>query len=257
MEFDPSFSIWVYALLFGTGFCAGLVDAMAGGGGLITIPVLLNLGFPAPLALGTNKFQASFGSTTAALHYARAGAVRLGDCWWGILFTALGAFAGTACIQLLDPQFLGKVIPWLLSAIILYMIFKPRLGQEERPARLGQGAFFSGFGLLLGFYDGFFGPGTGSFWTIAFILLLGQNFLRATGYTKVMNATSNLVSLALFALKGQIFLSAGLAMAAGQLLGTRLGAGLVVKRGSRFVQPIFFTMVGLTIARLLWVNYLR
>ncbi len=253
----PNLSPWAYPLLFSAGFAAGLVDAVAGGGGLITVPVLLNLGLPAPLALGTNKLQASFGSVAAATHYARGKVVDLDDCWLGIGLTAIGALGGAGCVQLLDAQLLGRLIPWLLAAIMIYMVARPKLGQVERPARMGKNAFFLLFGLALGFYDGFFGPGVGSFWTIGLILLLGQNFMRATGYTKVMNATSNVASLALFAVGGQIVLDVGFTMAAGQLLGARIGAKLVMKRGSRFVQPIFLAMVTLTIARLIWVNYLR
>ncbi|MBI5381460.1 MAG: TSUP family transporter [Opitutae bacterium] len=253
----PTLSYWAYPLLFVAGGVAGLVDAMAGGGGLITVPVLLNLGLPAPLALGTNKLQASFGSVSAAMHYAQGRVVDLRECGLGIVCTAVGALAGSGCVQLLDAQALGKLIPWLLAAIVIYMVVRPKVGQHERPARMERRAFFVLFGLGLGFYDGFFGPGTGSFWTIALILLLGQDFLRATGYTKVMNATSNLTALAFFALNGQLVLDAGLTMAAGQFLGARIGAKLVMQRGSRFVQPVFFTMVVLVIARLLWVNYLR
>lgn len=253
----PSLSAWAYPLLFGAGFGAGLVDSMAGGGGLITVPVLLNLGLPPPLALGTNKLQSSFGSVSAAMHYAKGKAVDLDDCWLGIAFTAVGALIGSAFVQLLDPEMLGKLIPWLLAAIILYMLLRPRLGQEQGEPKLSKRAFFAIFGLLLGFYDGFFGPGTGSFWTIALIVFLGHNFLVATGYTKVMNATSNIVSLVFFAAHGQLVIDAGLTMAAGQFLGARMGAKLVIKKGSRFVQPIFLCMVAVVVARLIWTNYLR
>jgi uncharacterized protein len=159
----PNLSPWAYPLLFATGFAAGLVDSMAGGGGLITVPVLLNLGLPAPLALGTNKLQASFGSVSAAAHYARGKVVDLDDCWFGIGLTAIGSLGGAACVKALDAQLLGKLIPWLLAAIMIYMVARPKLGREERSARLGKNIFFLIFGLALGFYDGFFGPGVGSF----------------------------------------------------------------------------------------------
>lgn len=252
----PSLSAWAYPLLFGAGFGAGLVDSMAGGGGLITLPVLLNLGLPPSLALGTNKLQSSFGSISATIHYAKGKAVDLDDCWQGIVFTAIGALVGSGFVQWMDPELLGKLIPWLLSAIIVYMLLRPKLGQETGRPKMPRRVFFALFGLALGFYDGFFGPGTGSFWTIALILLLGQNFLVATGYTKVMNATSNVVSLVFFAAHGQLVIDAGLTMAAGQFLGARLGAKLVIKRGSRFVQPIFLAMAAVVVARLIWTNYL-
>jgi len=253
----PDTPLWAYPLLFVTGAAAGLVDSMAGGGGLITVPVLLNLGLPAPLALGTNKLQASFGSVSAAYHYTKGKVVDLDQCWLGIGLTALGALLGAGCVQLLDAEIVGKLIPWLLAAILLHMLLKPKLGRETRSPLLRQRQFYFLFGLVLGFYDGFFGPGVGSFWTIAFLMLLGQDFLRATGHTKVMNASSNVASLLLFALAGQLVIAIGLVMAAGQLVGSRLGAHLVIKRGSRFVQPIFFAMVSLTIAKLLWSSYIK
>jgi uncharacterized membrane protein YfcA len=248
---DP---VW-YPLLFLAGLAGGLVDTVAGGGGLITVPVLLQLGLPVPLALGTNKFQASFGSVSAAIHYARAGVVDLRRGATGIVCTLIGAVGGAAAVRSLDPAFLGRLVPWLLAGLVAFMLLRPKLGHEDHPARLGEGVFYTGFGLALGFYDGFFGPGAGTFWTMALVLVQGMNFVRATGTTKVMNATSNLASLAVFAAGRQIVLPAALAMAAGQLVGARLGARLVVTRGARFVQPLFLTMAGVVILRLLWISY--
>jgi uncharacterized membrane protein YfcA len=254
---DLPLAPWVYPVLFLTGFASGLVDSIAGGGGVIALPVLLSLGFPAPFALGTNKFQASFGSFTAARHYARQGLVDLRSCLPGIGATLAGALAGAWLVRSIDAQVLGRLIPWLLAAIVAYMIFRPQLGDADRAPRMGAGAFALLFGLGLGFYDGFFGPGTGSFWTIAYVLVLGYNFSKATGYTKVMNCTSNLAALALFALAGKIKFVAGGVMAVGQVTGAWVGAGLVVKRGARFVRPIFLTMAALTIGRLLWSEFVR
>ena len=245
-------AITTIAMLAAAAFAAGFVDSIAGGGGVIALPVLLSLGFPAPFALGTNKFQASFGSFTAAWHYARQGLVDLRACLPGVLATLAGALAGAGLVRATDPQVLGKLIPWLLAAIVLYMIFRPQVGDADREPRMNAGTFALLFGLGLGFYDGFFGPGTGSFWTVAYVMLLGYNFSKATGYTKVMNCTSNLAALALFALAGKVKLVAGLVMAVGQVTGAWVGAGLVVKRGARFVRPVFLTMAVLTIARLIW-----
>lgn len=248
-------ALWQYPVLFGVGLTAGAVDSVAGGGGLIALPALLSLGLPVPLALGTNKFQSTCGSVTATWHYVRSGVVRLRECRLGIALTLIGAFAGAYAVQQIDSRLLAHLVPWLLAAILLYTILRPKIGTEDHPPRMSTGLFFAAFGLGLGFYDGFFGPGTGSFWAIALVLLLGQNFTKATGTTKVMNATSNLASLATFAAAGLVEPRAGLAMAAGQLLGARIGAGLVVTRGARFIRPVFLTMVTLTLARLLWVNY--
>lgn len=247
--------LWHFPLLFTVGLVAGAVDAVAGGGGLITLPALLNLGLPVPLALGTNKFQSSFGSVSATWHFVRQGAVNLRECRLGILTTLLGALLGAFAVQQIDAGLLRQVVPWLLAAILVYTLLRPAIGTQDHPPKMGAMGFWLAFGLGLGFYDGFFGPGTGSFWAIALVLLLGQNFTRATATAKVMNATSNLAAFALFAVAGLVHLSAGLTMAAGQVVGGRLGAGLVVTRGARFIRPVFLTMVTLTLARLLWLSY--
>ena len=250
MDFAP----WVYPLLFATGLVAGLVDSIAGGGGVIALPVLLSLGLPVPLALGTSKLQGTCGSLAASWHYFRHGVVDLRACRVGIVATLVGAAVGTLAVQSMDSSLLARLIPWLLGAILLYTIFRPAIGIEGRPPRMAAGTFFTLFGLGLGFYDGFFGPGVGSFWAIALILLLGYDFTRATGATKVMNATSNVVSVILFAHAGLVLVGAGAAMGAGQIVGARFGTGLVVKKGARFIRPIFLTMVGLTLLRLIWVG---
>jgi uncharacterized protein len=248
-------ALWHFPLLFAVGLVAGAVDAVAGGGGLITVPALLNLGLPVPLALGTNKFQSSFGSVSATWHFVRQGAVDLRACRLGILMTLAGALLGAFAVQQIDAGLLRHVVPWLLAAILLYTLLRPAIGTQDHPPKMGATPYFVAFGLGLGFYDGFFGPGTGSFWAISLVLLLGQNFTRATATAKVMNATSNLAALALFAAAGLVHLTAGLTMAAGQVVGGRLGAGLVVTRGARFIRPVFLTMVSLTLARLLWISY--
>jgi uncharacterized membrane protein YfcA len=246
-----------YPLLLLAGLAGGLVDTVAGGGGLITVPVLLSLGLPVPLALGTNKFQASFGSVSAAVHYARAGVVDVRRCATGIASTLAGAVGGALAVRAINPDFLGRLVPWLLAGLVVFLLFRPRPAEVDHPPRLPEGLFFAIFGLGLGFYDGFFGPGTGTFWTLALVLVQGRNLVGATGTTKVMNATSNVASLVVFAAGGEFLLSVVAAMAAGQLIGSRIGARLVVQRGARFVQPLFLAMAGIVILRLLWVNYVQ
>jgi hypothetical protein len=249
------FTVGQYAFLFVTGLAAGTVDAIAGGGGLITLPAMLGVGLPPPLALGSNKLGSVFGTASATWSFARQGAVDVRECGRGIIFTALGAVAGAVAVRRLDPALLGRAIPWLLAAIVIYMIFRPRLGETDRHHRMEPPAFYALFGLGFGFYDGFFGPGVGSFWTIAFVMVLGHNFVKAAAHTKVMNLASNAASLAFFAAAGAVVPGPGLAIGAGQLLGARLGAHLAMTRGARFVRPIFLVMATLTIAKLLWQHY--
>lgn len=245
--------LWAIPVLFAVGLTAGIVDSVAGGGGLIALPALLMFGFPAPIALGTNKLQSMFGTMSASRHYARSQAMDLPACWAGAICAAIGSFIGAYTVQTISAAFLGKVMPILIAVIFFYMLFRPHAGTVETPPRMARRPFYIIAGLALGFYDGFFGPGVGSFWTIAIILGLGFEFLKATGTTKLMNASSNVAAVILFGLMGHIAWTAGLAMAAGQVSGARLGAGLAVKKGARFVRPLFLTIVGITLVRLIYL----
>ncbi len=244
--------LWQMALLFATGLVAGFVDAIAGGGGLITLPVMLSLGGDPQSALGTNKLQAAFGSASATWHYARAGAVDLRDCGRGAVLTFVGALVGTLGVRQIGPHTLKVVIPLLLIAVAAYMLRHPQLGQANRGARMSRARFDLTFGLLLGFYDGFFGPGTGTFWAMAFVLALGFNLTRATGYTKAMNFSSNLCSFLLFALAGKVNYGAGVIMGVGQLIGARFGSRMVMTRGTKFIRPVFITVVLTITGKLLY-----
>jgi len=242
---------WQLPLLFATGVAAGFVDSIAGGGGLITLPVMLSTGLDTQHALGTNKLQATFGSGSAAWHYARAGTVPLRDCGRGFVLSLFGAALGTLAVQQLDPSIVKRAIPVLLLAVAIYTLLKPNLGKEDLHPRMERKWFDFIFGLSLGFYDGFFGPGAGTFWTMAFVLGLGFNLTRATGYTKVMNLASNLSSLTFFLLSGKVVFAAGITMGAGQLLGARIGAGLVITRGTKLIRPIFISVVLILTIKLL------
>jgi hypothetical protein len=242
-------------LLFAIGLTAGFVDSIAGGGGLITLPALLNLGLGPKEALGTNKLQATFGSGSAAAHYAAAKTVSLKDCARGFVFTLLGAALGALAVQLINPAFLRRCIPVLLILVAAYLLWKPRLGTEDLHPRISRSYFDPLFGLGLGFYDGFFGPGTGTFWAMAYMLGLGFNMTRATGYTKVMNFASNLSSLIIFIFGGRVYVTMGLTMGFGQLLGARIGSRMVIARGTKFIRPIFLAVVLALTIKLLYDAY--
>lgn len=243
---------WWYPALFATGLVAGYVDAIAGGGGLITVPVLLATGMSPADALGTNKFQSSCGTALATAGYARHGMLAQGDWTVGIVSTLVGSMAGALIVQRIHTDFLGPAIPVLLVLIALYTALRPDLGRTTRPARMPARWFAVVFGLTLGFYDGFFGPGTGSFWMMACVLLLGRDLLSATAHTKVMNLTSNLASLVIFLWSGHVRFGVGATMAAGQLLGGWLGAHTAVRGGVRLIRPIFLSAVVILAVKLLW-----
>ena len=248
-------TLWHFPVLFATGVAAGFVDSIAGGGGLITVPVLLNLGLPPQVALGTNKLQASFGSGGATWGYGRAGLIDFNACRLGIAFSFIGSVAGSVAVRSIDPGFLKRLIPWLLIVIALYTLFRPQFGETEIRPRLRAGVFYALAGSVIGFYDGFFGPGTGSFWAVAFMLGLGFNLTRATAHTKIMNFASNIASLLVFLLGGQVVFAAGITMGVGQWVGARLGAGMVVRRGTKLIRPIFVCVVLAITARLLYENF--
>lgn len=250
------FEITLLLLLLLTGLIAGFVDAIAGGGGLIALPVLLASGLSPVEALATNKLQGSFGTFSAARYFIHKRLIDLIQMKVAILCTFVGAVLGTLLIQVMDSGFLAKLMPILLITIALYFLFAPRLGDEDKHERLKPTLFGLLMGSSLGFYDGFFGPGTGTFFTLAYITLAGYGMTKATAHTKVLNFTSNIASLLFFALGGHIIWLAGFVMAAGQLIGGQLGARMVISKGSRLIRPLIVTMTLLLSAKLLSDQFL-
>ncbi|MFD1805956.1 TSUP family transporter [Pasteurella oralis] len=236
------FSLEIITLLFLVAFVAGFIDAIAGGGGLITIPALLMTGVPPALALGTNKLQACGGSFSASLYFLRQRAVNLSEVWLILLMTFIGASLGTILIQLVDSTMIKKALPFLILAIGFYFLLTPKLGDEDSQKRISYNMFAFSAGVGIGFYDGFFGPGTGSLLSLAFVMLLGFNLTKATAHAKVLNFTSNLASLIFFFIGGQIIWSVGLAMMVGQFIGANLGAKMVLTKGKALIRPMVVMM---------------
>jgi len=241
--------------LWWAGLMAGFVDAIAGGGGIISLPALLATGMPPHLALGTNKLQGTCGSLTATVNYSRKGLVDLREIPTGVFFTALGALAGTVTVQVLSPDFIKHIILFLLFGVFLYMLYSPELGKRDQPSTMAAPVFFGCAGMVLGFYDGFFGPGTGSFWAIALVMVLGLNLKKATAHTKVFNFTSNAVALVAFFVGQNVVISAGLLMGAGQMMGAYTGSRLVIQKGTGFVRVFFLVVVAATMIKLAHATY--
>jgi uncharacterized membrane protein YfcA len=245
---------WIYGALTATAVLTGFIDAIAGGGGLIMMPALLFAGVPPIHALGTNKLQSMFGTSIAFRNFASKGLVEWRAHKGTIALIFIGASAGVIAVQSIDPGALKLIIPLLLIAVALYVIASPRMGDEDAHHRLGA----RGYGpvaALIGAYDGFFGPGTGSFFTASLVGLRGMGLTRATATTKLFNLTSNVASVIFFALGGKILWLLGLSMAAGAMLGGWLGSHTAMRFGARVIRPLLVTLSLALTARLLWTYF--
>lgn len=247
---------WQLGLLFATGLVAGFVDTLAGGGGLLTLPVLLNFCPDPKVALGTNKLQASFGSSSATFHFARAGALSARDCVRACLLAFLGSLAGSILVQQFDSQRLKQIVPCLLLAVALFVGWRPQLGEQDIHPRISRIKFDVIFALGIGFYDGLLGPGTGTFLALAFMLGLGCNLAKATAHAKALNCASNLASLVVFLWVRKVWFAAGVGMGCGQWLGARMASRMVLARGTKFISPVFLTMVFLLTLKMMWDMWL-
>ncbi len=245
-------SLHLVALLALAAFVAGLVDAIAGGGGLITVPALLLVGADPVTALATNKLQGSFGSGTATWAYARAGHVRLRDQAAMGLVALIGGASGALVAHLIPAQVLRIIMPVVLVGIAVFFALKPGLTDADRVQRMAPGLFTATAVPLIAAYDGFFGPGTGSFFMLAFVMLAGFGVLKATAHTKLLNFASNLGSLVVFAAGGAIWWKVGLAMAVAQTAGAALGARLAMRVGARLIKPLLVVTSTAMALRLIW-----
>lgn len=247
--FDPSLETII--LLVAAALAAGFIDSIAGGGALIAVPALLLAGFAPVETLGTNKLQGLFGSGSATIAYASKGQV---DPRTQLPFAACSCAAGMAGALLatrLPGDLLRTALPFLLIAIAVYFAVKPNLGDLDRGRRMTPLVFGLTAVPLIGFYDGVFGPGTGSFFMLAFVTLYGYGLLKATAHTKLLNFSSNIGGFAVFAAVGVIHWKVGLMMGLAQFVGARIGAGLAVRKGAALVRPLLVLVCVLLATRLL------
>ena len=239
--------------LAGVGMLAGFVDAVAGGGGMIGIPALLFVGLPPVSALATNKLQGVVGTAMAAVTFWRRGYVSLRSLLPAIALTFAGSLIGALVVKRIDISLLEIAVPVALIGIALYFLFSPSLSDADRTARLPFALAVPAIGFVLGFYDGIFGPGTGSFFTICFVTLLGLGVTRASGHTKVLNFTSNLAALVIFIPAGDVVWPAAIAMAAGQIVGGYIGARTGIRYGARIIRPLVVVVsIALALRLLFW-----
>jgi uncharacterized membrane protein YfcA len=242
---------WVIAALTATAVLTGFIDAIAGGGGLIMMPALLFAGVPPIEALGTNKLQSMFGTATAFRNFALKGLVDWRAHKGTIMLVFAGASVGVIAVQSIEPGALRLLIPLLLVAVALYVIASPRMDDADAHQRVGPRGYAPVAGAI-GAYDGFFGPGTGSFFTASLVGLRGLGLTRATALTKLLNLTSNVASVLFFALGGKMLWLLGLCMAAGAMLGGYLGSHTAMRFGARVIRPLLVTLSLALTARLIW-----
>lgn len=247
----PELTFHLLAILAVAAFVAGFVDSIAGGGGLITVPVLLLAGFSPVESLGTNKFQGLFGSASSTIAYAQKGQVDLRKQLPAAVMSCIGGGVGALLATVIPGEWLRLVLPFLLVAIALYFALKPSMNDVDRAQRMTPFLFGLTVVPMIGFYDGVFGPGAGSFFMLAFVTLAGYGLLKATAHTKLLNFASNLGGFAVFFMVGVVSWKAGLVMGVSQFLGARLGASLAIKNGARLIRPLLVLTCAALAIRLL------
>lgn len=244
----------VLILLVLAAFCAGYMDAIAGGGGMITIPALLIAGVDPLTAIGTNKVQGLFGTTSSSIAFVRGGHVPLRPLLPTMGIAFLGAVAGALLAQVIPTGWLAAALPYLLIAVAIYFALKPAASDIDSARRIPAAAFALGFVPVIGAYDGLFGPGAGSFYMIALVGLCGYGLLKATAHTKLLNLSSNLGGFAVFALTGSIHWTFGLYMGLAAFAGAQVGARSAMAFGARLIKPLLVTVSIALAIRLLWTS---
>ncbi|HEX7502950.1 MAG TPA: TSUP family transporter, partial [Acidobacteriota bacterium] len=237
----------IYLIVLPAVFLAGLVDSIAGGGGLLSVPAYLAAGLPPHYVLGNNKFSSSFGTLFATLRYHQHGMIDVRVALLSAFFALIGSFLGSSVVLLLSPDFLRILLVALIPLVAVLTLTNRSLGRENhsqhqsRQKKYGLAALAA---LLLGFYDGFFGPGMGMFLILFFTLALKYDFVTANANTKVVNLASNIAAVVTFIAHGKVIFAIGVPAAAMGIAGNLLGAKLVIRRGSSLIRPVFlFTLL--------------
>lgn len=244
------------AILAAVAFLAGFIDAIAGGGGLLTIPALLTAGLPPHLVLGTNKLCATFGSATASYTFYRRKLFDPSKWRNALIATAIGAALGAVIAHWLPAAWLNQMLPVVVFGCGLYLLFgkTPNVAHSQDATIPRRRQWPQGLGL--GFYDGVAGPGTGAFWTVSSLLMYPLDLVRASGVARSMNFVSNAMALAVFIAAGQVAWALGLSMGIALMAGAFLGARTAIQGGAKFIRPVFILVVLALTARLVWQHWI-
>lgn len=255
MEVLDPLHVGILGLFFlaAAAFFTGLIDSIAGGGGLISLPATLLMGVPPQLALGTGKFMAAMGTTASFITYARNGAVAWRFAAMGVFFSLTGSVMGSQAVLVIDNAVLGKIILCLLPVAAL-LTFMP-IRKREDGKQTGKLSLYVITPLLcgsIGFYDGFFGPGTGSFILLGLHCLLGLGLVAASGTAKAFNLASNVSSLIVFILNGKVYYFIAVPMALANVAGSIVGSRLALRRGPVIIRRMLLVSLGLLFVSLIW-----
>lgn len=250
-----SLSIWDYLIVLPLIFLAGLIDSVAGGGGLISLPAYWGIGLPAHLALGTNKFSSCLGTSFSTLRYFKAGLIDLPVALLSAACALIGSHLGAKTVLYVSNDFLNYLLIILIPLIAFITLFNKKLGLEDNSQQLKTAyklLWAALAGGIIGFYDGFFGPGTGTFLILIFAYFLRYSFDRANAITKVVNLASNIAALITFALAGKVFYPVAIPAACCGIAGNLIGARLVIQKGNLFIRRIFILALALLMLRIIW-----
>lgn len=253
MELGELAHIWV--IVCPLVFLGGIIDAVAGGGGLVTLPAYLVAGLPAHLASGTNKCGNAFGTFLSTGRFLKRGDVHYPSAVAGAIGALIGAWIGARLNLIMPEQMLYYIMLAVVPVMAVFLLLKRDFGTENRSGELGRLQLMVmalGIGLVIGGYDGFFGPGAGTFLMLAFTGLCQFDLLTASGNTKVANSASNLASLVTFALAGKVLWSVGIPAALCGIAGNYVGSSLALKGGAKIIRPMFFVVLALLLARLIY-----
>jgi uncharacterized membrane protein YfcA len=251
MEFQLS----QYLLIGVMSFAAGFIDSIAGGGGLISLPAYISIGVPPHFALGTNKLSSTCGTSFAVFRFFRHGSIDPRVALFSAAGALVGSPLGAALALVVDEGVIKALLIVLLPVVAFFVLFKKDFGLEDRSGGLSSlriALLSAAVGLSIGMYDGFFGPGTGTFLILAFTGLLGLSLVKASGNAKVVNLSSNVGALVTFLLNGRVFVVLGLVAAVFNIAGNWIGSGLAIKRGAKVIRPVFVVSVSLLLAKILW-----
>ncbi|AOZ14260.1 MULTISPECIES: TSUP family transporter [Pseudomonas] len=255
MPFELSVDLTTLAILAAVAFVAGFIDAIAGGGGLLTTPALLTAGLPPHLVLGTNKLSSTFGAATASFTFYRRKLFHPREWKLAIFGTLAGALIGAIVAHYMPAEWLNKMLPVIVFACGLYLLFggTPKTPIDNEAPIKKKWQLPQGFSL--GFYDGVAGPGTGAFWTVSSMLLYPIDLVKASGVARSMNFVSNIAALSVFIFSGHVDWIIGLSMGLAVMVGAFFGARSAISGGAKFIRPVFITVVlGLTV-RLAWQHW--